>query len=199
MAHLLDDTRALRTAQGPLGHQDVSTTMISTRVLLCQPPRSLDSLDRYSAAGAVSRVLHSPGAHTFGEDITRDRCLTLSTMPFGRFTELLDEFDRLPPRPKRLPTLMDIAGYPHYENVCSNILRFFFDPEGAHGLGTLLLDVLARVRGLGIPERALGANVSVEREVITGAPNRIDLLIQFDGYDILIENKIFAGRPEPIR
>jgi hypothetical protein len=70
-------------------------------------------------------------------------------------------------------------------------------PEGAHGLGTLLLDVLARVSGLGIPERALGANVSVEREVITGAGNRIDLLVQSDGYDILIENKIFAAAENP--
>ena len=37
---------------------------------------------------------------------------------------LLEEFNRqVPPRPERPPTFMEISGYPHCENVCSNILR----------------------------------------------------------------------------
>jgi hypothetical protein len=39
-----------------------------------------------------------------------------------QFEALLDEFRKLPPAVSRLPTLMEVAGYPHYENVCSNIL-----------------------------------------------------------------------------
>lgn len=35
----------------------------------------------------------------------------------------------LPGRAERLRILMGIAGYPHYENACSNILAFFMDPE----------------------------------------------------------------------
>ena len=55
---------------------------------------------------------------------------------------LLDEFKKLPGRIRRPETFMEIAGYPHYENVCSNFLAFFFDPEGPHGLGSLFLDAL---------------------------------------------------------
>jgi hypothetical protein len=50
---------------------------------------------------------------------------------------LLDDFSKLPDRVERGPTLMEIAGYPHYEIVCSNILAFYLDPEEPHGLGTL--------------------------------------------------------------
>ena len=55
---------------------------------------------------------------------------------------LLDEFEGLPGRISRPQTFMEIGGYPHYENVCSNFLAFFFDPEGPHGLSSLFLDAL---------------------------------------------------------
>ena len=42
---------------------------------------------------------------------------------------LLNEFARLPPHEDRPLTFMEIAGYPHYENVCSNTLAYFLDPE----------------------------------------------------------------------
>ena len=46
-----------------------------------------------------------------------------------QFVSLLDEFRKLPPGITRSPTFMEVAGYPHYENVCSNILAFFLDPK----------------------------------------------------------------------
>lgn len=55
---------------------------------------------------------------------------------------LLDAFGRLKGRTNRPQTFMEIAGYPHYENACSNFLAFFFDPEGPHGLGNLFLHSL---------------------------------------------------------
>jgi hypothetical protein len=85
---------------------------------------------------------------------------------------------------------MEIVGYPHYENVCSNFLAFFFDPEGPHGLGSLFLDTLVGAIGIEGVEEGLGGNVSVEREVFTGAGNRIDILIKSDSHAVLIENKI---------
>ncbi len=105
---------------------------------------------------------------------------------------LLDEFSELQGRIERPQTFMEIAGYPHYENVCSNFLRFFFDPIGPHGLGSLFLNALADLVGIEDREEGLGGSVSVEREVSTAKGNRIDLLITSDSHAILIENKIFA-------
>ena len=113
-----------------------------------------------------------------------------------QFDDLLDEFGKLPPRPDRRQTFLEIAGCAHKENACSNILAFFLDPEKPHGLGTLFLDALARIGDIRNQETIAG-NVSVEREEHTGAGNRIDLLIQSDSHAILIENKIWASIDNP--
>lgn len=111
--------------------------------------------------------------------------------------KLLDEFRALPGRVERPRTFMEIAGYPHYENVCSNILAFFMDPEESHGLGTLVLDALASAGGIATADEGLGGNISIEREVSTDAGNRIDILITSDTHAIMIENKIYAGVSNP--
>ena len=106
---------------------------------------------------------------------------------------LLDAFrQQVPLRPERLPTFMEITGYPHYEDVCSNLLAFFFDPRKPHGLGTLCLDALAQVGGIEDQAGTLGRNVQVGREDPTDA-GRIDILIQSDSHAVLIENKVFHG------
>ena len=110
---------------------------------------------------------------------------------------LLDEFDSLQGRISRPQTFMEIGGYPHYENVCSNFLAFFFDPEGPHGLSSLFLDAMVGAVGIEGVEGGLGGNVSVEREVFTGAGNRIDILVKSDSHAVLIENKIFAAVANP--
>lgn len=112
------------------------------------------------------------------------------------FEELLVEFKKLPDRIERPPTFMEISGYPHYENVCSNILAFFMDPEEPHGFGTLVLDALVGAANIAADE-GLDSNISVEREVSTEAGNRIDILIESDAQAILIENKIYAGATNP--
>lgn len=113
------------------------------------------------------------------------------------FEKLLDDFRQLPGSVERPRTFMEIAGYPHYENVCSNVLAFFMNPEEQHGLGTLVLDALVSVEGSADADNVIGGNVSVEREVITETGNRIDILIASDDYAILIENKIHAGVNNP--
>jgi len=45
--------------------------------------------------------------------------------------------------------------------------------------------------------KGVGGNVSIEREVVTDAGNRIDILIESDDHAILVENKIFAGIGNP--
>jgi hypothetical protein len=77
------------------------------------------------------------------------------------------------------------------------ILAFFFDPEGPHGLSSLFLDALVGAVDVEGVEEGLGGNISVEREVFTGAGNRIDLLIKSDSHAVLIEIKIFAAVSNP--
>ena len=117
-------------------------------------------------------------------------------MASNDYENLLGDFQRLPDRPERLPTLMEIAGYSHKENACSDILEFFFDPEKPHGLGTLFLDALARIGEIPNQEE-VGSNVSVSREATTRTGKRIDLLVESDSHAILIENKFDSGVDNP--
>lgn len=124
-------------------------------------------------------------------------------MVASRFDNLLDEFLKLPKRPERQPTLLEIAGCAHKENACSKVLAFFFDPKKPHGLGTLFLDALAQIGGIQ-NQGTMSSNISVDREVATEGREvtsktrkRIDLLIQSDSHAILIENKIWASTNNP--
>jgi hypothetical protein len=111
------------------------------------------------------------------------------------YEQLMEAFQALPGRVERPRTFMEITRYPHYENVCSNVLAFFMDPAESHGLGTLMLDALTSEGN--ITAEGVWSNVSVEREVITHAGNRIDILVTSDDRAILIENKINASVINP--
>jgi len=118
-------------------------------------------------------------------------------MTLDAATKRLDDFRALPGPVERPRTFMEIAGYPHYENVSSNTLAFFMDPEEPHEIGTLVLDALASAAGIAAADEGVGGNVSVEREVLTDEGNRIDLLITSDDHAVLIENKIYAVTNNP--
>lgn len=90
------------------------------------------------------------------------------------------------------PTFMQISGYPHFENVCSNILQFYFDPCNCHGLKSMLISALMTSIQR-IPDDQCFQDVKVEREYSTSKNNRIDLVITTNKYVIGIENKIFSG------
>jgi len=111
-------------------------------------------------------------------------------------TKLLDDFRALPGRVARPRTFMEIAGYPYLENVCSNVLAFFMDPEESHGLGSLVLDALLSIGHSTETTEDIGGNISVEREVST-SKGRIDILITSENHAILIENKIHAVARNP--
>lgn len=91
-----------------------------------------------------------------------------------------------------------IAGYPHYENVVSNILAFFFQPNEAHGMGDLWISSLAEcyfeVSGRKIEDNDVR---SVSREVVCEEQKRIDLLLEMQESIIVIENKIGAAPDNP--
>ena len=111
-------------------------------------------------------------------------------------TLLKDFLEQVARRPERLPTFLEITRYPHYENVCSNILEFFLDPRKPHGLGTLFLDAIAHVGGIESQEGMWGS-VEVTREERTEGGKSIDLLIRSDTHAVLIENKIRSGLDNP--
>jgi len=104
------------------------------------------------------------------------------------YLKLLLGFRALP-EGKRSQTFMEISGYPHYENVCSNILAFYFDPSGEHGMKDLL--VCAFLRMAGIDENPSFGKVALHPQRCTEKGNFIDLIVDSETFTIGIENKIY--------
>lgn len=104
----------------------------------------------------------------------------------------LTSLPKLPPLPQ---TFMEIAGYPHFENVCSNILQFYLQPNNEHGFDALLLNALMTLIGQEILTDE--ENIDVRREETTPEGKRIDLVIESDNFVLGIENKIFASAYNP--
>ncbi len=86
---------------------------------------------------------------------------------------------------------MEISGYPHYENVCSNILQFYLNPQNEHGLQDLVLKSLIKIVDTNFNFDCTFEQIQVEREIQTLASNRLDLLIQTPNFVVGIENKVF--------
>lgn len=106
----------------------------------------------------------------------------------GRLLELLKKYS---PRTTRRRTLLELGGYPHLENVASNILQFYLSPDEPHGFGRIVLESLAAlVRGHD-DNFEMGEVSTVEREQTTGGTKkRIDILITSENAIVGIENKI---------
>lgn len=96
---------------------------------------------------------------------------------------------------KKEVTFYDVAGFPHFENVMSNVLKFFFDTNEEHGFGDIWLRSLLEVYN----EKS-GANINIsdldtqdiQREYSNGNDKRIDLLIRSNSLIVVIENKIYV-------
>jgi len=97
-------------------------------------------------------------------------------------------------------TLMDIAGFPNWENVYSNILAFFLYARGVHGFGTLFIHAILGAYHYRCPKEWEGDAPNpedveitnrVEREASTGK-GRIDILVECPNFHLCIENKIWS-------
>lgn len=125
---------------------------------------------------------------------------------------LLDEFNKIPKIQNGL-TFMQICRYPRnrYEEICSRILQFFFDPKAEHNLGILWLkslfnsieDAYQRKKSCTIclEKSTLYYNISditIEREVKVYENKRMDLLINTKTFAVCIENKINADVYNPL-
>ena len=111
--------------------------------------------------------------------------------------EFIEQINQLYSKiPKKEKTFMEISGYPHYENVCSNILKFYFKPNEEHNMGELairaLLDVV-KEKNHSVNTAVNIENIKVQREFITQKGNRIDIVARNEEIIIGIENKIKAN------
>ena len=118
-------------------------------------------------------------------------------MELGNYSKLLYEVSELYKKiPKKEKTFMDVSGYPHFENVCSNILAFYFNPSEEHKLKNLFINSFIKILGnknLDIKVIDENEKIEIDREYTTLKGNRIDIVIHNDNFVIGIENKIDAG------
>lgn len=118
-------------------------------------------------------------------------------MELGNYSKLLYEVSELYKKiPKKEKTFMDVSGYPHFENVCSNILAFYFNPSEEHKLKNLFINSFIKILGnknLDIKVIDENEKIEIDREYTTLKGNRIDIVIQNNNFVIGIENKIDAG------
>lgn len=108
-----------------------------------------------------------------------------------RFEKLLSDFNLIKKSNERLPTFMEISKYPHFENVCSNILNFYFDTKQPHKLNDLFLKTLVQCIDNDLSQTITLETVTCHREYSTSDNKRIDLVIETPDLVIAIENKIF--------
>lgn len=117
-------------------------------------------------------------------------------MDFDKLKRMLNEASELISKiPIKEKTFMDISGYPHYENVCSNILSFYFNPNEEHNLG----DIVIKAFFSAVKEKTNKfdnidtSSFKIEREYSTIKGNRLDILMTNDNVALGIENKIYAS------
>jgi hypothetical protein len=105
--------------------------------------------------------------------------------------KLLNDFIKLPKSEEVLPTYLEISGQPHFENVCSNILAFYFDTTESHKLKDLVLRSFIETFDSLILEEYDLETINIQRELYINENKRIDIVIEFNNMVITIENKIY--------
>lgn len=112
------------------------------------------------------------------------------------FDLLIQEFTRLDLQEQVPPTFLEISGYPHYENVISNILAFYIE-QNPQGIGLCLLSSIFDVLGETVSDYEEIEVKEVNRELPTSNNKRIDIVIETNQYLIAIENKIWHKIDNP--
>ena len=118
---------------------------------------------------------------------------------YSRYIHIIEEFKKCNfENGKHVePNFFSVAGFPHRENVMSNILQFFFDTDAEHGFNNLWLKALILAYNDKNPSEVIKcAGIKTleapEKEYSNGSDKRIDLLINCYDVVIVIENKIDA-------
>ena len=114
------------------------------------------------------------------------------------FRKLLEDFKSLP-KTNSNPTFMDICqmGGDRFEERCSQVLRFYLNPNGEHKMKGLFLNSLLELLG---ESNIYGnhRNVKVLTEEMTYDRKFIDITVVSDDFVIAVENKIGAELYNPL-
>ena len=101
-------------------------------------------------------------------------------MDFKKLEDFLKEiqiiYSKLPVKEK---TFMEVSGYPHYENVCSNILSFYLNPKEEHKLDDIVVKSL--IKTIQLKTNLVDVNTSnfdVFREYTTCSYNMLFTYVQ---------------------
>ena len=125
---------------------------------------------------------------------------------FQPFEDLLKRYVNchFPKKQKEKVTFFDVTGYPHYENVASNVLKFFFDPNEEHGFGDLWFKSLLEAYNQKVDSSCAITHTdsltvaNIFREFSDDSGKRIDLLIDARPILVVVENKIGASVYNPL-
>ena len=96
-------------------------------------------------------------------------------------------------------TIFSIGSRGYYENPTTDILAFFLDDNAQHGLGSLVLEALTDTLPEQLQKIDCSLSSSPEREVVTKAGKRIDLLLESQQWVMVVENKIFHEQNNPFK
>ena len=122
-------------------------------------------------------------------------------MDIDQLKDLINHIKELPNPELPEPTLFSIGGRGYYENPTSDVLAFFCNSEGVHGLGSLVMDALfASLAKLDIGSFAFDDFSLITepvREVATKNNKRLDLLLEGNEWVMVIENKIYHQQNNP--
>ena len=112
------------------------------------------------------------------------------------FAALIEKSHQQTP-PPREETIFEQGTRGHFENPVTDLLGFFLDPSGVHGLGACFLRALFEcLKEDGLEDS--GLTESPARELRTEQGNRLDLLLQGNGWTLVLENKIGHAQVNPI-
>lgn len=119
------------------------------------------------------------------------------------FTWLNDLLDALPDKPEYKKNIFDIAGFPRWETVNSNLLAFYLNKTEEHNFRTLFVESLLQVLNIK-DDISLEDDFDVHREFRTERGNYIDVVLKSisnedeaddkkSQWAIIIENKVDSG------
>ena len=105
--------------------------------------------------------------------------------------KLIDDFNALKIKERSGLTFLEIAKCPHLENVWSNILAFFCNPNNEHNLFDLILNSVFETAGNKVTINNF-KKIRVRTEYPTDLGNRIDIVVFAENFILGIENKVDA-------
>jgi hypothetical protein len=114
------------------------------------------------------------------------------TEVLNEIQKLINDFDELKIKERNGSTFLEIAKCPHLENVWSNILAFYINPNSEHNLHELLLKSIFQSVDKNVSLTNL-KGIKVKTEFPTKKGNKIDIVVIAGNFVLGIENKVGAG------